>query len=105
MPTAPVQPRRLFRVRLPLAAGNARVSQHLATRSVDQHVDQCRIRCVVMSLEASSLAAAVSGLVRSDPHSPGITRVRGREGFRYRDPSGAEITQGETMDRVRALRI
>jgi len=58
-----------------------------------------------MSLEASSLAAAVSGLVRSDPQSPGITRVRGREGFRYRDPSGAEITQGEDLDRIRALRI
>jgi DNA topoisomerase IB len=58
-----------------------------------------------MSLEASSLAAAVSGLVRSDPHGPGITRARDRDGFRYRDPSGAEITQAQTLDRIRALRI
>ena len=58
-----------------------------------------------MSLETSSLAAAVEGLVRSDPHSPGITRERSQQGFRYRDPSGAEITQRETLDRIRALRI
>jgi DNA topoisomerase IB len=58
-----------------------------------------------MSLEASSPAASVSGLVRSDPHSPGITRARGRQSFRYHDPAGGEITQGETLDRIRALRI
>ncbi len=58
-----------------------------------------------MSLEASSLAAAVPGLVRSDPHGLGITRTRGREGFWYRDPSGAQITPGQTLDRIRALRI
>jgi DNA topoisomerase IB len=58
-----------------------------------------------MSLEASPLAAAVAGLVRSDPHGPGITRVRGPDGFRHRDPAGAQITQEETLDRIRALRI
>ncbi len=58
-----------------------------------------------MSLEALSSAAAVAGLARSDPHSPGLSRVRGQGGFRYRDPSGAEITQGEVLDRIRALRI
>jgi DNA topoisomerase-1 len=58
-----------------------------------------------MSTEASSLAAAVPGLVRSNPHGPGITRVRGEEGFRYRDPSGALITHGETLARIRSLRI
>ena len=40
-----------------------------------------------MSLEASSLAAAVPGLVRSDPHGPGMTRVRDEGGFRYLDPT------------------
>ena len=34
-----------------------------------------------MSLEASPLAAAVPGLVRSDPHGPGMTRVRDEGGF------------------------
>jgi DNA topoisomerase-1 len=58
-----------------------------------------------MSLQASSQAAAVRGLVRSDPHEPGISRVRTSQGFLYRDPSGAEITQGENLDRIRALRI
>ncbi len=58
-----------------------------------------------MSLGASSLPAAVPGLVRSDPHGPGITRARSQGGFRYRDPSGAELTGEETLDRIRALRI
>ena len=48
-----------------------------------------RLPCVLMSLETSPLAAAVPGLVRSDPHGPGITRVRDEGGFRYLDPSGA----------------
>jgi DNA topoisomerase I len=58
-----------------------------------------------MSPGASSLAAAVSGLTRSDPRSPGITRERDREGFRYRDPSGTEVTQWEALQRIRALAI
>jgi DNA topoisomerase I len=58
-----------------------------------------------MSVEASSLASAVAGLLRTDPHSPGITRERTQHGFRYREPSGTEITHGETLDRIRALRI
>jgi DNA topoisomerase I len=58
-----------------------------------------------MSLEIPSLAAAVSGLARSDPHGPGITRARDGEGFRFCDPSGAEITDGQTLQRIRALRI
>ena len=52
-----------------------------------------------------SPAAATPGLVRSDPHGPGISRVRGQAGFRYLDPSGAEITGAGTLDRIRALRI
>ena len=58
-----------------------------------------------MSLEASSLAAAVPGLVRSDPHGPGITRVRDTDGVRYLDPAGAEITDAATLGRIQALRI
>ncbi len=58
-----------------------------------------------MSLGASSLAAAVPGLTRSDPRGPGITRERSREGFRYRDPSGAEVTQRGALQRIGALAI
>jgi len=58
-----------------------------------------------MSPGASSLAAAVPGLTRSDPASPGITRERSREGFRYRDLSGAEVTQREALQRIGALAI
>jgi DNA topoisomerase IB len=54
---------------------------------------------------ATAQAAAVAGLVRSDPHGPGIARVRDGDGFRYRDPSGAEVTEPETLNRIRALRI
>jgi DNA topoisomerase I len=50
-------------------------------------------------------AAAVAGLIRSDPHGPGITRVRAAGGFRYRDPSGADIVDGETLARIAALGI
>jgi DNA topoisomerase-1 len=53
----------------------------------------------------SPLAAAVPGLVRSDPRSPGITRERSPDGFRYRHPSGAEVTQGEVLQRISALAI
>src|SRR5579863_7106553 len=58
-----------------------------------------------MGPRASSLAAAVPGLTRSDPRSPGITRERSGEGFRYRDPSGAEVTQREALERIGALVI
>ena len=58
-----------------------------------------------MSPGAFSLAAAVSGLTRSDPSRPGITRERSGEGFRYRDPSGAEVRQPEAVRRIGALAI
>jgi DNA topoisomerase IB len=58
-----------------------------------------------MSPGASSLAAAVPGLTRSDPRGPGIARERSQEGFRYRDPSGAEVTQREALQRIGALAI
>src|SRR5580704_7787383 len=57
-----------------------------------------------MSLEVSA-AAAVPGLARSDPHGPGISRAKVGEGFEYRDPSGADVTDAETVLRIRALAI
>jgi DNA topoisomerase-1 len=48
--------------------------------------------------------SAVPGLSRSDPHGPGITRVRA-DGFRYRDPSGTEVTDAGTLLRIRALAL
>jgi DNA topoisomerase I len=56
-----------------------------------------------MSQSTSSLAAAVPGLLRSDPRDPGITRVRSRDGFGYRDPSGAEVTDADALLRIRQL--
>ena len=50
-------------------------------------------------------AAAVPGLLRSDPHGPGITRVRMSGGFRYHDAGGADVTGAETLARIRALAI
>jgi len=44
-----------------------------------------------MRLDAIVVAAAVPGLVRSDPHGTGITRVRETDGVSY-GPAGAEIT-------------
>jgi DNA topoisomerase I len=50
-------------------------------------------------------AAAVPGLLRSDPHGPGITRVRTGAGFRYHDSAGADVTSAEALARIRALTI
>jgi DNA topoisomerase I len=68
-------------------------------------LDLRRLPWLLMSLEASPLAAAVPGLVRIDPHGPGITRVRDADGVRYLDLAGAEITDTATLGRIRALRI
>ena len=58
-----------------------------------------------MSTDLSPQAAAVHGLVRSDPHGPGITRRRGPAGVVYLDPSGAAVTEPDTLRRIRALAI
>ena len=58
-----------------------------------------------MSAGTSALAAAVPGLTRSDPHGPGITRERASDGFRYRDPSGAQVTSSQELLRIGALGI
>jgi DNA topoisomerase I len=49
--------------------------------------------------------SAVAGLTRSDPRGPGITRVRAGDGFRYRDPSGADVTDAGTLQRIRTLAL
>jgi DNA topoisomerase-1 len=49
--------------------------------------------------------AAVAGLTRSDPRSPGITRVQDGGDFAYLDASGARITDAETIQRIKALAI
>ena len=71
------------------ARGDAPVS-----RPDDPPGAERRIRSVVMSFERPSPAAAVPGLVRSDPHRPGISRARAGGGFRYLSPAGTEITGG-----------
>jgi DNA topoisomerase I len=65
---------------------------------------------MIMNLDASAQAAqaaqaAVAGLVRSDLRGPGVTRMPGQSGFRYIDPSGADITDEDTLRRIRALAI
>ncbi len=50
-------------------------------------------------------ASAVPGLTRSDPRSPGISRVRAGEGFRYDGPAGEQITDAQTLARIHALAI
>src|SRR5579863_5481322 len=58
-----------------------------------------------MSAREPSPAAAVAGLTRSDPRSPGITRERSGDGFLYRDPSGAVVANPQTLHRIGALVI
>jgi DNA topoisomerase-1 len=53
----------------------------------------------------AAAAAAVAGLIRSDPHGPGITRERDGGRFRYRDSAGALIADGEVLTRVAGLHI
>lgn len=50
-------------------------------------------------------AAAVAGLTRIDPRSPGITRVRTGAVFAYLDESGAPVSDAETLHRIKALAI
>jgi DNA topoisomerase I len=50
-------------------------------------------------------SSAVAGLSRSDPRSPGISRVRVAGGFGYRDPAGEDVTDLATLQRIRALAL
>jgi DNA topoisomerase I len=58
-----------------------------------------------MSADAPFPAAAVPGLIRSDPHGPGITRERIGGAFQYYDPSGSQVTSPGTLNRIAALGI
>src|SRR5579862_6625227 len=58
-----------------------------------------------MSSDPPLSAAAVAGLTRSEPRCPGLTREATREGFRYRDPSGGDVTGTRTLQRISALVI
>jgi DNA topoisomerase I len=58
-----------------------------------------------MSADPPFPAAAVAGLTRSDPHGPGIARERTSDGFRYRDPAGAQLTSSQELLRIGALGI
>jgi DNA topoisomerase I len=49
--------------------------------------------------------AAISGLSRSDPRGPGITRVPGSAGFSYLDAAGTPVTDAATLARIGALVI
>jgi DNA topoisomerase I len=49
--------------------------------------------------------AAVGGLSRSDPRGPGITRVPGSAGFSYLNAAGGQVTDAETLARIKALAI
>ena len=44
-------------------------------------------------------------LRRSDPSEPGISRKRRGRGFAYFEPSGARITESETLERIRHLAV
>jgi DNA topoisomerase-1 len=59
----------------------------------------------LMSADPGPGTAAVAGLTRSNPHGPGITRTAEGRGFRYRDPSGAELLDSATLQRIAALAI
>jgi DNA topoisomerase IB len=50
-------------------------------------------------------SSAVAGLSRSDPRSPGISRIRIADGFRYRDPAGADLSDLAARQRIRALAL
>jgi DNA topoisomerase-1 len=50
-------------------------------------------------------AAAVAGLTRSEPRGPGISRAATRQGFRYCDRLGEDVTGPQTLRRIGALAI
>src|SRR6201996_88764 len=50
-------------------------------------------------------SSAVAGLSRSDPRSPGISRVPVDGGFRYQDPAGLEGTDPATLQRIPGLGV
>jgi DNA topoisomerase I len=67
--------------------------------------DDARDGVTAVTGDAGWPAAAVAGLTRSDPRGPGISRFRQDDGFGYRDPSGAEVTDAGTLRRIRSLAL
>jgi DNA topoisomerase I len=55
--------------------------------------------------DGSPPVAAVPGLTRSDPHGAGITRERAGGSFRDHDPTGADVSDAGTLQRIAALGI
>jgi DNA topoisomerase I len=53
----------------------------------------------------ASGAAAVAGLTRSDPRTPGITRVGSGAGARYLAVDGTTVSDASDLERIRALAI
>jgi DNA topoisomerase I len=49
------------------------------------------------------VAATMARLRRTDTNAPGITRRKAGRGFYYLAPDGRRITDGPTLDRIRAL--
>jgi DNA topoisomerase I len=49
--------------------------------------------------------AAVPGLIRSDPRGPGISRERAGTSWRYLDAGRSEVTDQETLGRIRTLAV
>src|ERR1700719_4365849 len=58
-----------------------------------------------MNGKLPSSPAAVAGLTRSEPRGPGFSREATRQGFRYRDPSGSDVTGAQALERIGALAI
>jgi DNA topoisomerase IB len=58
-----------------------------------------------MTFDAEPGAAAVHGLVRSDPHGLGLSRRRAGDEWQYLDPSGVVITDAVTLARIIALAV
>ncbi len=51
------------------------------------------------------LQAEAAGLAYVNDHDPGISRTRDGKGFAYHRPSGGEVRDAATLDRIRALVI
>jgi DNA topoisomerase I len=58
-----------------------------------------------MNGDLPSSPAAVAGLTLSEPRGPGIKREAIRQGFRYRDIWGHEVTGSQALRRIAALTI
>ncbi len=59
---------------------------------------------VIESLEVPA-PAAVAGLNRTDVRGPGLTRLRAGTAFSYVDATGTQVTDPQTIERIRALAL